>query len=82
VIKSKKMKTILTGIEAIEAYEEIQASRSIKWAPRKCGYFTSDDYEGTEHYDSGTIVAFDNSNGDCYEETFERADSAIDWINL
>lgn len=71
------MKTILTGNEAIEAYEQIQDTGS----GRKCGYFVSDDCDRTNHWDKGTIVAFDNTTSWEYEEVFSTVDEAIDWIN-
>jgi hypothetical protein len=75
------MKNILTGNEAIEAYELLQGSYSLKNMPKVCGYFTSDDCESTSNYDKGTIVAFDSTDGDKYELYFSNSTDAIDWIN-
>lgn len=75
------MKNILTGNEAIDALESIQASHTIDNCPRKCGYFISDDYEGTCHYDKGTVIAFDSTTGLYYENDFGNIDEAINWIN-
>lgn len=77
------MKTILTGNDAIEAYENTWKSASKKMnLPRVCGYFTSDDCELTsKQFDKGSIVAFDSTDGNDYEESFEFESDAINWIN-
>jgi hypothetical protein len=76
------MKNILTGNEAIEAYEELQGSYSSENIPRKCGYFSVDDYDGVTIYDKGTIIAFDATEGAPFEDGFGTIEDAIDWINL
>lgn len=76
------MKTILTNNEAIEVYETLQGSLSAGTMPRKCGYFTSDDYESTNKiYDKGSIVAFDSTTGHVYEDAFSNVNDAIEWLN-
>ena len=75
------MKSILTGNEAIEAYEELQGPCSLESMPRKCGYFISDDCTSTQHYDSMTVVAFDSTDGNSFEEVFSNVHFAVEWIN-
>lgn len=73
-------KTILTGIEAIEAYEELQGSYSSSGLPKKCGYFNAADCGATNYYDKGTIIAFDSTSGESYELDFGNVEDAIEWI--
>lgn len=76
------MKTILKGNEAIEIYEKLQGSLSAGTTPRMCGYFISDDYDATKQiYDKGSIVAFDSTTGQVYEDVFSNVNDAIEWIN-
>lgn len=71
------MKNILTDNEAIEAYKEMFLSGTVK---PTCGYFTSDDCVLTDHWDKGTIVAFDGTNGEYYEYGFSTVYDAIEFI--
>jgi hypothetical protein len=75
------MKTILTGNEAIEAYEDLQGTHPTGHHPKKCGYFTSDDCDLTKHYDKNTIVAFDATGEFFYEDAFSTVNDAINWID-
>jgi len=74
------MSSILTGIQAIEAYKELQSSYPPGRMPLKRGYFTSDDYEAIEFYDSGTIVAFDSTTGEYFEDVFSTVNEALEWL--
>lgn len=78
-----KGKTILTGNDAIQAYETTRGSISHLDMPKVCGYFPSDDCKHTQpHFDSGTIIAFDATSGDNYEMAFSNVNEAVDWIEL
>lgn len=75
------MKTILTGNEAIEAYEQNENVNTSENIIPACGYFTSDDCDLTKNvYDKGIIIAFDSTSGDPYVDAFSTVDEAIDWI--
>lgn len=75
-------RNILTGNDAIEAYEEIQGAYSSENVPSACGYFISDDCELTKkEYDGGSIVAFDSVSGGPYEEAFSNVQDALDWLD-
>lgn len=71
------MKTILTDNEAIEAYKEIFLSGTVK---HTCGYFVSDDCSLTDHWDKGTIIAFDGTSGEYYEDGFPTVTDAVEFI--
>ena len=69
------MKNILKNNEAISALQTLSNEDKL------CGYFVADDYEGTVHYDKGTIIAFDNTGEHYFENDFATIQEAIDWIN-
>jgi hypothetical protein len=75
-------KNILTGNEAIEAHNQLQAScTDFAPMPKFSGYFNSSDCEYDLGYDKNSIVAFDSTDGIYYEDTFDNINDAIDWIN-
>lgn len=71
------MKTILKNNDAINAYETIEGEIN----PIGCEYFVYDDCTQNLGYDSGTIVAFDNTTGIYFEDAFSNINDAIKWIN-
>lgn len=76
------MKNILSGNEAIDAYEKLQGTLLDVNIPEQSGYFMSDDCDKTSFYDKNTVIAFDIISGVYYEDQFSNINEAIEWINI